>query len=46
MDLLRADVPVRALAHITSDGFLNLARIDARVGFRLDRLPRPQPVSI
>ena len=44
MDLLRADVPVRALAHITSDGFLNLARIDAQVGFRVDRLPRPQPI--
>ena len=39
MDLLRANVPVRALAHITSDGFLNLARIDAQVGFRVDRLP-------
>ncbi len=44
MDLLRRDVPIRALTHITSDGFLNLARIDAAVGFRLDRLPKPQPV--
>jgi phosphoribosylformylglycinamidine cyclo-ligase len=44
MDLVRSDVPVRAFAHITSDGFLNLARIDAEVGFRLDRLPRPQPI--
>ena len=44
MDLLGRGVPIRALAHITSDGFLNLARIEARVGFRLDRLPRPQPV--
>jgi phosphoribosylformylglycinamidine cyclo-ligase len=44
IDLLRAGAPVRALAHITSDGFLNLARIEARVGFRLDRLPRPQPI--
>jgi phosphoribosylformylglycinamidine cyclo-ligase len=41
MSLLRDGVPVRALAHITSDGFLNLARIDAAVGFRLHRLPRP-----
>jgi len=44
MELLRGDVPIRALAHITSDGFLNLARIEARVGFRLDRLPPPQPI--
>src|SRR5262245_9363649 len=44
VDLLRSNVPIRALAHITSDGFLNLARIDAEVGFNLDRLPRPQPI--
>jgi len=45
MDLLkRQRVPVRALANITSDGFLNLARIKAAVGFRLDALPDPQPI--
>ncbi len=45
MDLLRAGrVPVRALVHITGDGFLNLARIQAAVGFRLDALPEPQPI--
>jgi phosphoribosylformylglycinamidine cyclo-ligase len=32
------------MAHITSDGFLNLARVQARVGYVLDRLPEPQPV--
>ena len=42
--LLRERAPIRALAHITSDGFLNLARIDAAVGFRLDRLPPPAPI--
>lgn len=44
MDVLRAGLPVRAFAHITSDGFLNLARIEARVGFRLDALPPPPPI--
>lgn len=45
VDLLyRERVPLRALAHITGDGLLNLARIDASVGFRLDRLPPPPPV--
>ena len=45
VDLLyRHGVPVRALAHITSDGFLNLVRIEAAVGFRLDRLPSPPPI--
>ena len=45
MDLLnRQRVPIRAMAHITGDGLLNLARIEARVGFEIDRLPEPQPI--
>ncbi len=41
--LLR-DVDVRALAHMTSDGFLNLSRIDATVGFDIEALPDTLPV--
>ncbi len=37
-------VEVKALAHITSDGFMNLARVDAPVGFVLDALPEPPPI--
>jgi len=45
MDLLnKQHVPVRALVNITSDGFLNLTRIKASVGFDLDNLPEPQPI--
>ena len=44
VDLLNKQIPIRALVNITSDGFLNLNRIDAQVGFRLDRLPPPQPI--
>lgn len=45
MDLLnRQRLPIRALAHITGDGLLNLTRIKATVGFRLDNLPEPQPI--
>jgi phosphoribosylformylglycinamidine cyclo-ligase len=45
MALLDAGVAVKALAHITGDGLLNLSRIAARdVGFVLDRLPDPQPI--
>ncbi len=45
LDLLyRQNVPVRALVNVTSDGFLNLARIQASVGFRVDDLPEPQPI--
>ncbi len=35
---------VGALAHITGDGFLNMARIEAPMGFVLDRLPAPHPI--
>jgi phosphoribosylformylglycinamidine cyclo-ligase len=45
MALLDAGIAVKALAHITGDGLLNLSRIAARdVGFVLDRLPEPQPI--
>jgi len=37
-------VDLRALMHITGDGFLNLARIEARVGFRIEELPEPPPI--
>jgi phosphoribosylformylglycinamidine cyclo-ligase len=42
--LANPDVAIRALVNITGDGFLNLARIEASVGFRLDTLPEPQPI--
>ena len=44
LDLLASEVPVHALCHITGDGFLNLTRIEAKVGMRLDALPAPPPV--
>lgn len=44
LDLLRAGLDIKALIHITSDGFLNLARVQARVGYVLDFLPEPQPI--
>jgi phosphoribosylformylglycinamidine cyclo-ligase len=36
MDLLRSDVDVRGLAHITSGGLGNLLRLEAEVGYRID----------
>ena len=39
---LRATLDVRAFAHITGDGFLNLARVPANVGFGITALP-PEP---
>jgi phosphoribosylformylglycinamidine cyclo-ligase len=42
--LRQAGIEVRAAAHITGDGLLNLARGAAPVGFRLDSLPEPPPI--
>src|SRR5207248_6740181 len=42
LELLASDVDVRGLAHITGDGFLNLARLEADVGYRIDA-PLPVP---
>jgi phosphoribosylformylglycinamidine cyclo-ligase len=42
--LSNREAPLRALANITGDGFLNLARVEANVGFRLDSLPPPPPI--
>ncbi len=44
MELLRAGLEVRAMAHITSDGLTNLLRVQAPVGYVLEMLPEPQPV--
>jgi len=41
-DLLSSDVEVRGLAHITSGGLLNLLRLEADVGYRIDA-PLPIP---
>ncbi|OAI44397.1 hypothetical protein AYO38_09740 [bacterium SCGC AG-212-C10] len=41
---LMAACDVRAMAHITSDGLLNLRRLVAQVGFEIDYLPDPQPI--
>ena len=40
--LLASEVEVRGLAHITGDGLLNLLRLDAPVGYRIER-PLPVP---
>src|SRR5204862_1084374 len=42
LDLLRSDVPVHGLAHITGGGLLNLTRLSDAVGWRVDA---PIPVQ-
>ena len=42
--LAKAGVAPRALAHITGDGFLNIRRVEAPVGFEIDFLPPPPAI--
>ena len=42
LELLRSDLDVRGLAHITGGGVLNLLRLFADIGFEIDR-PLPIP---
>jgi phosphoribosylformylglycinamidine cyclo-ligase len=44
MEILQRVKGVKALINITSDGLLNLARVDAKVGFEIDRLFEPHPI--
>jgi phosphoribosylformylglycinamidine cyclo-ligase len=42
--MLDAQLPIKALLHITGDGLLNLRRIQAAMGFVIEQLPEPQPI--
>jgi phosphoribosylformylglycinamidine cyclo-ligase len=44
LELLRSDVAVRGLAHITSGGLRNLLRLEAQVGYEIDDPLEPQPI--
>jgi phosphoribosylformylglycinamidine cyclo-ligase len=39
LELIRSDVGVHGLAHITGEGLLNLLRLNENVGYELDALP-------
>jgi len=44
MEILQRVKGVKALINVTSDGLLNLARVEANVGFEIDRLFEPHPI--
>jgi phosphoribosylformylglycinamidine cyclo-ligase len=44
MEILEKVQGIKALINITSDGLLNLARVNSDVGFVIDRLIQPQPI--
>jgi len=46
LDLLRSGADVRGLAHITGDGFLNLLRLEAHAGYRIDAPLDVPPVFV
>lgn len=39
-----AGVPTHGIAHITSDGFVNLCRLESEVTYVIDDLPDPHPI--
>lgn len=43
-DLLSAGLDVHAICHITGDGYMNLTRVEAPVGFVLDDFPEPPAI--
>src|SRR4029077_16966400 len=47
LDLLRSDIPVHGLAHITGGGLANLLRLSPAVGFAIeDPLPVPAIIAL
>jgi len=44
MEILQRVKGVKALINITSDGLLNLARVEAKMGFEIDRLIDTHPI--
>ena len=44
MQMLNEKLPLKSLAHITSDGLLNLTRVESASGFVIDKLPDPPAI--
>jgi phosphoribosylformylglycinamidine cyclo-ligase len=44
MQMIREELPIKALVHNTSDGLLNLARVSKGIGFAVEWLPEPPPI--
>ncbi|BDH78844.1 MAG TPA: phosphoribosylformylglycinamidine cyclo-ligase [Methanothermobacter sp.] len=44
LELLKSEIKVHGLAHITGGGYTNIRRLNDKVTYKLDNLPEPQPV--
>lgn len=44
VELIKSDVKVHGLAHITGGGFNNLKRLNKDASYKIDNLPQPNPI--
>lgn len=44
LDILKSDIDVHGLAHITGGGFLNLKRLKKGIGYDINNLPNPHQI--
>ena len=44
IEILKQGIPVKALIHITSDGLLNLTRVQSNASYVIDSLPSPPAI--
>ncbi len=44
LEMFKADIHIKAIAHITGKGILNLGRVGEGVGYIIEKLPKPQPI--
>jgi len=44
MEMINSNLDIKALMHITGDGFLNLTRVKSDVGFVIEYLPEAPPI--
>jgi phosphoribosylformylglycinamidine cyclo-ligase len=44
MEIIKSGIRLKVLAHITSNGLLNLRRIGKDFGYRITNIPKPHPI--
>jgi len=44
LEMLRVGIHIKAIAHITGKGILNLCRVGEGVGYIIEKVPKPQPI--
>jgi phosphoribosylformylglycinamidine cyclo-ligase len=44
LEMFKADIRIKAIAHITGKGILNLGRVGKGVGYIIEKMAKPQPI--